>query len=623
MKRKEECQLHSKTKKTVNRTLLSLIFLGLLLVLWHVWIHHREAMFFSFFSEIRILFTGRAGIFMELKEVFLYFFIGILIAGYIRTYKLHIRLRKILTRFGVFSIFLSAFIGVFSPLCSCGILTTVVALLAAGLPLAPAMALLVSSPLMSPTAFFLTLNDLGVQWTIVRVITAFLMGVLAGGITHWLSKRGFEDSGLFLEQIPDGDFHDHDYPDERLRCTCNEKFSNKIARKTKNKFIIYWAKTYEMLWLIGKYVLVGIIVGCIIERYIPSSYIYNLFGQGGKLSPVWVTFGSIPIFLHQISASSILFHIKASLSGIIDNRAALAFLIGGPVTAIPAMILLWSMFKKKVFVLYLSISIIGTLFFSYTLGNFLFVPHVNLQSPMLSNVSSLAGGKSAIISKSNDLIQIAVAPDKKPIVAYSEAYIEGTEGGIVFDAGWSRFLNDSLKIEGNKEYIKNIALWLKETSNHAEGNRILVYNTYVDRGMNNQFFQEGLQSILSEEAKFEVDIFERSAVPFLTKQILEDYDQLWILSGQVDDVPFSSDEIADVYAFHDSGKSLLIVAGPQDGTNGDWTGAANQVAQKYGVRFNNVTILQDEVPISVVNHLCKGAFRGLLPYFGWLKWLRK
>jgi uncharacterized membrane protein YraQ (UPF0718 family) len=134
MAKKKDCQLHSKSRKTVNRTLLSLILFGLGLVFWHVWTHNRQSIFLSFGKELWSLFMGRAGIIMEIKEVFIYFLVGILIAGYIRTYKLHIRLRKILIKYGFVSIFLAAFIGVFSPLCSCGILTTVVALLAAGLP---------------------------------------------------------------------------------------------------------------------------------------------------------------------------------------------------------------------------------------------------------------------------------------------------------------------------------------------------------------------------------------------------------------------------------------------------------------------------------------------------------
>ncbi|MEW5804735.1 MAG: permease [bacterium] len=648
MIKKESCEVHGRTKKTVNRTLGSLILMGLLLVVWHVYAHHRDSFFLSFFSELWSLIVSRNGILMELKEVFIYFLIGIMIAGYIRTYKFHIRLRKVLIRYKFSGIFLAALIGVFSPLCSCGILTTVVALLAAGLPLAPAMALLIASPLMSPTTFFLTLNDLGMHWAIVRTLVAFLMGVSAGVVTVIVGKFGFKTTDLFLDGgIPEGDFHDPDYPDERLRCTCNEKMSNRIARKTKNKLVIFLAKTVEMFWLIGKYVLVGIIVGCVVERYIPHAYIQNLFGEGGKLSVIWVTLGSVPIFLHQISASSILYHIKASLPGTMDNSAALAFLIGGPVTAIPAMTLLWSMFKKRVFVLYMSVSILGSIFFAYTFGNLLFISHVDTDSPVLTRVSAVAGGESSIISKSSDLIRVAVDPDKKPIIACYEDSEGGS--GIVFDGSWNRFRNGALHMNGNKQYIRNIARWLRQTSTHPENNRILIYNTYVDHGLDNDAFQQGLESILSEEGEFQVSFVARKAIPRLSGEILNNYGQLWILSGQkgspvaqgtVDEAghPFSDQEIQDIHAFHDEGNSLLIVAGPQGissqeqaqghgcgqqgQVDGDWTQAANQVAEDYGVRFADTATFQEKIPISLFTHLSDKFSYGLVNYFNWLKHIR-
>jgi uncharacterized membrane protein YraQ (UPF0718 family) len=671
---KHSCEVHGRTTRTVNRTLGSLILMGLLLIVWHVFVYHQDSVFLSFWREMWSLIASRNGILMELKEVFIYFLIGILIAAYIRTYKFHVRLRNVLVRYKFSAIFMAAFIGVFSPLCSCGILTTVVALLAAGLPLAPAMALLISSPLMSPTTFFLTLNDLGMYWAIIRTLVAFLMGVSAGFVTIIVSKAGYKTTDLFLDgSIPEGDFHDPDYPDARLRCTCNEKFSNKIARKTKNKLIIFLAKTTEMFWLIGKYVLVGIVVGCVVERYIPHAYIQHLFGTGGKLSVIWVTLGSIPIFLHQISASSILYHIKTSLPGTMDNRAALAFLIGGPVTAIPAMTLLWSMFKKRVFFLYMGISIVGTIFFAYTFGNLLFIPHVDTNSPVLTKVSFVAGGESAIIykippgsslekgenndrgekgavrtdsedaeSESSGVVQVAVDPDNKPIIACYEDSQGGS--GIVFDGSWNRFRNGALQVNGNKQYIRNIARWLNQTSIHTENNRILIYNTYVDHGLDNDSFRQGLESILTENKEFQVSFLTRKDLPKLSRSVLANYGQLWILSGQkttdgvagaasapsnlasANNQPFSRQELQDIYAFRDEGNSLLIVAGPQDsssqGQGGDWTTAANQVAENYGVRFASAARFQDIIPISIFTHLSNQISSSLVSYFDWLKRLR-
>ena len=49
-----------------------------------------------------------------------------------------------------------ALMGALSPLCSCGVIPLIAALLAMGVPLAPVMAFWLASPLMDPTKFFLT-----------------------------------------------------------------------------------------------------------------------------------------------------------------------------------------------------------------------------------------------------------------------------------------------------------------------------------------------------------------------------------------------------------------------------------------------------------------------------------
>ena len=64
-----------------------------------------------------------------------------------------------------------------------------------------------------------------------------------------------------------------------------------------------------------------------------------------------------PLYVNQISAAGIAFGL---LEKGVSNGAAMAFLIGGPVTAIPAMSALWMMFRKRVFALYLVVSLTGS-----------------------------------------------------------------------------------------------------------------------------------------------------------------------------------------------------------------------------------------------------------------------
>ncbi len=627
-----KCDTHRRQHRTVNLTLWALLLLGLGIMVWHVWVYGPEEgglqilgtkpFILVMLSEAWHMIIGSHGIIAEIGDIWIYFMIGILIAGYIRTYKLHIRLRKTLIRHGFLSIFIAALVGVFSPLCSCGILATVIGLLSSGLPLAPAMALLISSPLMSPTAFLLTIGDLGVEWAVVRTIAAFLMGVLAGVVTHLLRNKGFQTDTLFLDDsVIDGDFHDHDFGDERLRCTCREKLSNRIARKVKNKnFIIFWAKTLEMTWMIGKYVLVGIIVGAIAEEYIPPTWLNELFGKEGAFNIVWVTLGSIPVFLHQVSASTILFHIQEALPGTLDKGAGLAFLIGGPVTAIPAMTLLWAMFKKRVFVLYMSISILGTFLLAYGFRSFVFVPHTDAGSPVFIGVSNIAGGPSSVIKKSSKYVHVAADPDRNPVIAtYSDL---GGGSGIVFDSCLTRFSNEAVSVSGNEDYIKNIARWLDTTSQLDITGSILVYNTFSQAGYDNDYFDKNVPVVLAEN-NYKVKITDRKQTPEVTPELLQGYNQLWFFSGESQSSTLGEEEVETILDYRDDGGSLLIVAGPQISDDQDFTRDANQIATEFGVTFSGAVDTAKHMHITIYGRFFHLAADELRSYYDVIRKLRE
>jgi uncharacterized membrane protein YraQ (UPF0718 family) len=50
--------------------------------------------------------------------------------------------------------------------------------------------------------------------------------------------------------------------------------------------------------------------------------------------------------------------------------AALAFLIAGPITTLPAMAAVYGMTNKRVFAVYLAIPILGAIFFGYLIDFF-------------------------------------------------------------------------------------------------------------------------------------------------------------------------------------------------------------------------------------------------------------
>jgi len=266
-----------------------------------------------------------------------YLVIGVLFEAVIRTLKWHVKIRRALTRFGLFAIPAATLLGVASPLCACATLPLVISLLVAGLPLAPAMALLVTSPLMSPASFSMLSGMLGLNWALTVLACAILLGLFAGYSTHLLRRKGFSEEDIFRQALPQGDFHDPDYPVEELRCECGKQLSHRVDRCTHNKALVFLARFWEGSLKIGKFVLIGLVIEVVamflIEHFWDVNQLTNLLQTGGMLETMIIMFATVPLHLPQVTAASVLFGFYLPDPGQIIPLAkgpGIAMLVGGP-----------------------------------------------------------------------------------------------------------------------------------------------------------------------------------------------------------------------------------------------------------------------------------------------------
>ncbi|MBI5014581.1 MAG: permease [Deltaproteobacteria bacterium] len=293
----------------------------------------------------------------EILEIWPYFLFGVALEAWIRTKKWHVKIRKTLIRYGYAAIAVATLLGVISPLCACGILPLTISLILGGLPLAPAMSLLVASPLMSPAGYLLAIKNLGLSTASVEVAGGLFMGLYAGTLTHLLETRGFDVKNLFRKALPAGDFHDRDYPEEVLRCHCSEMFSKRVEARTGNRVLVFLAKMWEGGEKVAKYVLLGLLVAAVARRYVPD-WIDPLLTSTQPLALLGLALAIVPLHITQITASTILF----GFNNVAVSRAAqMVLLVGGPVTALPVMGVFLTLFKPRVFLLYLGICLSGTM----------------------------------------------------------------------------------------------------------------------------------------------------------------------------------------------------------------------------------------------------------------------
>ncbi len=93
---------------------------------------------------------------------------------------------------------IAAIFGAFSPFCSCEVIPLIAALLSMGVPVAAVMAFWLSSPLMTPSMFVLTVGTLGYQFAIAKTIATVGIGILGGFGTLALIRSGFSTASFAL-----------------------------------------------------------------------------------------------------------------------------------------------------------------------------------------------------------------------------------------------------------------------------------------------------------------------------------------------------------------------------------------------------------------------------------------
>ncbi|MGE5189260.1 MAG: permease [Gemmatimonadota bacterium] len=295
-----------------------------------------------------------AALFLEQGRALLPFYLGgVLFAAFIKTFKWDRRVRASLVRHGRASILVATAAGLVSPLCSCGILPVVLALSAAGVPLPPVMALLITSPLMSPDAFMITVGQLGWTYALWKLAAAAAVGLAAGFAALWLSRRGALDaSGFKAGRMFDAAGKARPGYEDVVAAGCFAHAGEPGAVVDReSRFVFFLERLRDMALLVGKFLVAALVVQAAVTYYVPANAIEPVLGRRSALSVVFAALVAVPLPLHQVAVPSV---IKGLLAAGMSPGAGMAMLVGGPVTSIPALAALLGVYDRRAFLLYLA-----------------------------------------------------------------------------------------------------------------------------------------------------------------------------------------------------------------------------------------------------------------------------
>ena len=315
----------------------------------------------------------------------------------------------------VIAIILATFVGAFSPLCSCSVIPVVAALLIGGVPLAPVMSFWLASPSMDPEIFFLSVSTLGWELAIWRLAATLILSLGGGFIIHFVAQRGWLGKKILREKnsIQVRTFGEVFIGTWRYAITT---VSSVLAPKTTSRFVVssgaitlsqdppmlgedsscgcadcnnnekdtcevtqissetnpqksqspFWkrlaAETWSATTMVIKFMLLAWFLGALIYIYMPETLITTSLGGDNPWVIITAALLGIPVYTSNLTAMPL---VGGLISQGMNPAAALAFLIAGPTTTLPAISAVWGMVNRKVFAFYIGFSLVGAIVLGY------------------------------------------------------------------------------------------------------------------------------------------------------------------------------------------------------------------------------------------------------------------
>ncbi len=249
------------------------------------------------------------------------------------------------------AIVMVSLIGSVLPVCGITLLPLVAGLLAAGAPLAPVMAFLLSSAVIDPQMFAITVATLGLPFAIGKTVAALGIGVL-GGTATWAMVRL-------------GQFHHPMRQSSMLRSLVPQ---SACGGSTEVQWR-FWQDPQRLTafrdtcWSVGKLVVLflgaAFVAEYFLKLYLPDDALTDFLGQDSLLAIPIASIIGAPLYLDGYAALPL-------VRGLIDHGmaqgAAMAFLIAGGITSAWTAIPVFALVRLPVFLAYVVMAVVGSTF---------------------------------------------------------------------------------------------------------------------------------------------------------------------------------------------------------------------------------------------------------------------
>ncbi len=278
-----------------------------------------------------------------------FFALAVAFAAYAKASGLDQTLARVFSGKPWVTILAAAATGALSPFCSCGVIPVMAAMLRAGVPLAPVMAFCIASPVMDPKMFIITAAGISPEFAVVKTLTAFGIGLLAGFTIYGLQRAGLLQQALRPSL-------------ETVGCCSGgeEKTATAVAWRfwgSKPRREIFSQELMRTGWFLGKWLTVAFFLESLMVAYIPPEWITRLVGGENWMAIPLAALVGIPAYMNGFAAVPL---VGGLMQMGMSPGAALAFMTAGAVSSISAALAVYALVRRPVFMLYILMGFIGS-----------------------------------------------------------------------------------------------------------------------------------------------------------------------------------------------------------------------------------------------------------------------
>jgi len=245
--------------------------------------------------------------------------IGALLAALIREFVDERAIGRFLRASGKTSVLVATAVAVLTPLCSCGTMAVVLAMMAGAVPWAPIVAFMAASPLTSPGELLVSAGLFGWPFAIVFLATSVGVGVLAGLVAGAAERRGLLNAQVRVTLA--------------RNCACGDVAGGTVSLRRRLPGI-----AREVARAAGQLMLLFVVfsfVGYFLNSLIPSAWVAALFGSGNRMAVPLAALLGLPLYFNTETSLPL---IRAFVDNGATAGAALAFLVTGAGTSTGAIV---------------------------------------------------------------------------------------------------------------------------------------------------------------------------------------------------------------------------------------------------------------------------------------------